>query len=132
PMSPPEASPGMLQAARNAVLLEKQPQNVFLMKQGISHHSGSVWAALTDETAREMAFLTDSGELVDVPGGWESDADAAASAIDKEGEVWVSAAGHTARPRPLDRPARMRHRLAALQPAAAAETSPEARTPMPG
>ncbi|MGL3150797.1 acetyl/propionyl/methylcrotonyl-CoA carboxylase subunit alpha [Microbacterium sp. A82] len=131
PLSPLMASPGMLQAARNTVLHEKQPQNVFLMQQGNSHRSGSVWAALTDETAREIAFLADSGELVDVPGGWTSDADAAASAIDEEGAVWVSVAGHTMRLRPLDRRARMRHRLAAQQPAAA-ETSPEARAPMPG
>src|SRR5690606_27016155 len=90
----------------------------------------SVWEALTDVGAREVVFLTDSDETIEVP------TDAAAStsvrtATASDGSIWVSERGRTAKLRPLSRRQLLQRRLDAQHPIAKA-TTPEARAPMPG
>ncbi|WP_417511791.1 acetyl/propionyl/methylcrotonyl-CoA carboxylase subunit alpha [Microbacterium sp.] len=131
-------SPQMVDAARIALRDGTAAASALLAAQSKSR-AGGVWAALTDTSAREVAFLTDAGGLVDVGGLVDAASGPAASgatavlptAIDADDAIWVSEEGRSVRLRPLDRRARMRHELAARQPEAAA-TSPEARAPMPG
>ncbi|HWK77557.1 acetyl/propionyl/methylcrotonyl-CoA carboxylase subunit alpha [Microbacterium sp.] len=141
PVAPAVVSPRMVDAARLALRGEDAVASASLVAQG-SSRAGDVWAALTDAGAREVAFLTDAGELLDgradAETGASAEADAAGiaaarvpAAIDADGAVWVSEGGRSVRLRPLDRRARMKHRLAAAVPTDA-ETSPEARAPMPG
>ena len=90
----------------------------------------SVWEALTDVGAREVVFLADSDETIEVP------TDAAAStsvrtATASDGSIWVSERGRTAKLRPLSRRQLLQRRLDAQHPIAKA-TTPEARAPMPG
>ncbi|MGO2745160.1 acetyl/propionyl/methylcrotonyl-CoA carboxylase subunit alpha [Microbacterium sp.] len=130
PVAPAAVSPRMVAAARHHLLRETPSQAWGLAPEVVSRRAGGVWTALTDAAAREAAFLTDDDVLVDAVG----EADAAATlpaAEDADGAVWISEGGSSVRLRPLDRRARMKHRLAAQRPAAA-ETSPEARAPMPG
>ncbi|MCC2029050.1 ATP-grasp domain-containing protein [Microbacterium sp. YMB-B2] len=129
PVSPAAPSAGMLAAAKQALRDEAGRATARFDGQDPSRRAGRVWAALTDAGARDVAFLTDAGDVVDA-----GDAEATASlptAIDADGAVWVSEAGRSVRLRPLDRRARMLQRLAARESAAAA-THPEARAPMPG
>ncbi|MFJ4174337.1 biotin carboxylase N-terminal domain-containing protein [Microbacterium sp. NPDC089696] len=92
--------------------------------------AGAVWLSLADPAASTVAFLTDEGDVVEERPGGRS-APGIATRVDAEGAVWVSAEGRTARLRPLDRRARLRHRLAAGERDAAAE-GPDGRAPMPG
>lgn len=133
PLALDAPSPAMLNAARNHLLHETGPHSVGLTQESVSGRAGAVWALLTDDTAREIAFLSDDGDVLMTAPGMEpaSDAVAPAAAIDEAGAVWVTESGRTARLRPLNRRERMRHRLASQHPVAA-ETSPEARAPMPG
>lgn len=129
PVATVPVSPAMLTAARSTVQRENPSAR--------ASRSGGAWAALTDTRTGEVAFLTDADEVV---GSAETGracetGDVAdrglAAATDADGAVWVSERGRSVRLRPLDRRARMTHRLAAAGPADA-ETSPEARAPMPG
>lgn len=95
-----------------------------------AERAGAVWAALTDTTVGTSAFLTDDGEIVQA-GSAAPSHPRIATAVDAEGAVWVSAEGRTARLRPLDRRAHLRHRLAQREQQASAG-EPEGRAPMPG
>ena len=75
-----------------------------------------------------IAFLTDDDQVLDAP---EGAAGTAATAIDADGAVWVSAQGSTVRLRRLTRRARMDLRLAE-QERASGPREPEGRAPMPG
>ncbi|WP_404475747.1 acetyl/propionyl/methylcrotonyl-CoA carboxylase subunit alpha [Microbacterium aerolatum] len=128
PFTAASPSPRMVASARIALQHENAAGSAILAAQDNSHRAGGVWAALTDAGAAEVAFLTDGGQVLDA----ETDAEASLpAAVDADGAVWVSEQGRVARLRPLDRRARMKHRLAARQPESAA-TTPEARAPMPG
>lgn len=131
PVVPSSVSQGMVTAARRELQHETGAGTSSLGRQDRSHRSGGVWAALSDSAASESAFLTDADEVVDVAATATESGTGLATATDADGAVWVSEHGRTVRLRPLDRRARMKHRLAAAQPAAT-ETSPEARAPMPG
>jgi acetyl-CoA/propionyl-CoA carboxylase biotin carboxyl carrier protein len=87
-----------------------------------------VWAGLTDSTARAVVFLTDTDEVVE---GTADAADGVTAATDADGAIWVGEDGRSVRLRPVNRRQRMLRRLAAQHPISA-ETSPEARAPMPG
>ena len=75
-------------------------------------------------------FLTDRGEVICAP-GTDGPRSRAAVATDVDGGVWVSEDGRTVHLRPLDRRARMLHRLQAREQRET-ESGPEARAPMPG
>lgn len=75
-----------------------------------------------------IAFLTDNDQVLEAP---EGAAGTAATAIDADGAVWVSAQGSTVRLRRLTRRARMDLRLAE-QERASGPREPEGRAPMPG
>lgn len=75
-----------------------------------------------------IAFLTDDDQVLEAP---EGAAGTAATAIDADGAVWVSAQGSTVRLRRLTRRARMDLRLAE-QERASGPREPEGRAPMPG
>lgn len=129
---PPEA---MLTSARQEYLREKGRPGPGVVPQDLSHRAGSVWGRLTDASARQVAFLTDTREVLEASDYLERAGDVGtttvATATDAEGAIWVAESGRSARLRPMDRRARMRHRLA-TRDRVAAETSPEARAPMPG
>jgi acetyl-CoA/propionyl-CoA carboxylase biotin carboxyl carrier protein len=59
-------------------------------------------------------FLTDRGEVICAP-GTDGPRSRAAVATDVDGGVWVSEDGRTVHLRPLDRRARMLHRLQARE-----------------
>ncbi|WP_194422386.1 biotin carboxylase N-terminal domain-containing protein [Microbacterium abyssi] len=126
----------MIASARIALRDETAAPSASLVAQSNSR-AGGVWSALVDARAREVAFETDDGVVVDehadaeAGGDAESVAASISAAVDADGAVWVSEQGRVARLSPLDRRARMKHRLAAQQPASA-KTTPEARAPMPG
>ena len=75
-----------------------------------------------------IAFLTDDDQVLEAP---EGAGGTAATAIDADGAVWVSAQGSTVRLRRLTRRARMDLRLAE-QERASKPREPEGRAPMPG
>ncbi|MFS2281195.1 biotin carboxylase N-terminal domain-containing protein [Microbacterium sp. OR21] len=77
----------------------------------------------------KIAFLTDDDQVLEAPEG--AAAGTAATAIDADGAVWVSAQGSTVRLRRLTRRARMDLRLAE-QERASGPREPEGRAPMPG
>ena len=141
PVESAAPSARMVASARRGLLHETAGAGARSMPETPSRRAGAVWAALTDAGAREAAFLTDDGEIVDArTAAADAEATAAAApdaaaslpaAIDADGAVWVGEGGRSVRLRPLDRRARMLHRLAAAEPAAA-ESHPEARAPMPG
>ncbi|WP_298039413.1 biotin carboxylase N-terminal domain-containing protein [uncultured Microbacterium sp.] len=96
--------------------------------------AGAVWAQMRDDAVRSVAFLTDAGEVVEDTSIECLDPmeTVVSAAMDAEGAVWVSESGRALRLRPLDRRARLRHRLAARDRAPERAAGPEARAPMPG
>ena len=121
-------SKDMLTAARVELLHDDQRHGTSAAHETNARRSGTVWSELTDADAREIAFRTDTEEIFDAP-------DAAPiglpAATDADGAVWVAEEGRSTRLRPLTRRQRLHRRLAAQHPIAA-ETSPQARAPMPG
>lgn len=118
----------MLAAAKHELQHETGVSGSFLMQETVSHRAGQVWDALTRTSAVDVAFLTDTDDVLIAP---ETSTRALPVATDADGSIWVSEHGRTARLRPLSRRQRMQRRLAAQHPVAK-ETNPEARAPMPG
>ncbi|HCS62161.1 MAG TPA: acetyl/propionyl-CoA carboxylase subunit alpha [Microbacterium sp.] len=118
----------MLAAAKSELQHETGAAGSFLMRETGSRRASPVWDALTDVSAVQVAFLTDTDEVLDAS---DASVDPLPAAIDADGAVWVVEEGRTSRLRPLTRRQRMQRRLAAQHPVAK-ETSPEARAPMPG
>ncbi|MGK3947734.1 biotin carboxylase N-terminal domain-containing protein [Microbacterium sp. K2] len=95
-----------------------------------ARRAGQVWQALTERDRHEISFLTDRGEVILAPAADEPAARATV-ATDVDGGAWVSEDGRTMHLRPLDRRARMQHRLQARE-RRETESGPDARAPMPG
>ncbi|WP_300266016.1 biotin carboxylase N-terminal domain-containing protein [Microbacterium sp.] len=98
-----------------------------------ARRSGPVWQAMRDPAAREVAFLSDTDEMLvtpDAPTQVSASQELSAD-TDADGAIWVAERGRTVRLRPLSRRQRLQRRLAAQHPVAT-ETTPEARAPMPG
>jgi len=128
PVRPAPPSAAMITAAKQELLHGTGRGEPRLTQDVLFRRSGGVWGVLTDSGARTIAFLTDTEELVE---GSSEAATGVIAATDAEGAIWVSEDGRSSRLRPLDRRRRMLRRLAAQHPVSA-ETTPEARAPMPG
>ncbi|MDN3444564.1 biotin carboxylase N-terminal domain-containing protein [Microbacterium sp. APC 3901] len=126
PLEDEPPSPTMLASASRAVLHAEDTVGEARMVR----RAGQVWQALTERDLHEVSFLTDRGEVI-VPRASDAPAARAAVAMDVDGGVWVSEGGRTVHLRPLDRGARMLHRLRARQ-RRETESGPDARAPMPG
>ena len=127
PVAEQAPSPEMLAAAAARV---RESDSAHAHSRRAIERAGSVWLSLTDPTAPSLAFLSDSGDVVEAGSAGPVGA-GIVTAVDADGAVWVSTDGRTARLRPLDRRARLRHRLAAREQEAAAG-GPEGLAPMPG
>ncbi|WP_426183307.1 acetyl/propionyl/methylcrotonyl-CoA carboxylase subunit alpha [Microbacterium sp. TWP3-1-2b2] len=128
PVRPAPPSAAMITGAKQELFHETGRAESCLTQDVPFRRSGGVWGALTDSGARAVAFLTDAEDVV------ESSSEATTgvtAATDADGAIWVSEDGRSARLRPMDRRQRMLRRLAAQHPVSA-ETTPEARAPMPG
>ncbi|MFJ4225050.1 acetyl/propionyl/methylcrotonyl-CoA carboxylase subunit alpha [Microbacterium sp. NPDC089695] len=124
PVAPMPVSAAMFLAASALVRRESDDRAI--------GRSGAVWHALSDRSAVTVSFLTDGGEVVDAPSGADPRIhDHVSAAVDDEGAVWVAESGRTLRLRPLDRRARLRHRIAGRRHETVA-AEPEGRAPMPG
>lgn len=126
PLDDEPPSPTMLMAASRAV----SHVDDALGEARRARRAGRVWESLTRHDRREVWFLTDRGEVICAP-GTDGPRSRAAVATDVDGGVWVSEDGRTVHLRPLDRRARMLHRLQAREQRET-ESGPEARAPMPG
>ena len=126
PLDDEPPSPTMLMAASRAV----SHVDDSLGEARRARRAGRVWESLTRHDRREVWFLTDRGEVICAP-GTDGPRSRAAVATDVDGGVWVSEDGRTVHLRPLDRRARMLHRLQAREQRET-ESGPEARAPMPG
>jgi len=133
PVASAAPSPRAITAARIALDAENRADAVILEAPADSRRAGGVWAAMTDRSRRDVAYLLDDGEVIEPlrDAGADAGADVLPAAVDGDGAVWVSEAGASIRMRPLDRRARMMRRHAARRPLSAAST-PQARAPMPG
>jgi acetyl-CoA/propionyl-CoA carboxylase biotin carboxyl carrier protein len=126
PLDEEQPSSTMLAAAGRAVSDADEP----FVDARRSRRAGPVWEALTERDRREVSFLTDRGEVIRAPAP-SGPRPRAAVATDVDGDIWVSENGRTVHLRPLDRRARMRHRLRTREQRES-ESGPDARAPMPG
>ncbi len=119
-------SPTMLLAARRTVM----DADDAVSATRASARAGQVWRDLTRGEGREMFFRTRRGEVMPAPASIDSRSRAVA-AIDDDGAVWVTEDGRTVRLEPLDRRARLLHRMQQAE-RNESDSGPDARAPMPG
>lgn len=119
-------TPTMLVAASRAVSDAEDAADV----ARAARRSGAVWQELSRHDGRDSSFLTDRGDVISAPAA-VGPRSRAAVAIDADGGVWVSGHGRTVHLTPLDRRARMLHRLQAREEQESV-SGPDARAPMPG
>ncbi|MBS0024950.1 acetyl/propionyl/methylcrotonyl-CoA carboxylase subunit alpha [Microbacterium paraoxydans] len=125
PLEPTRPSAAHLAAAA-AVAGAAEPSPASTLWQSLSGwRLGAAPAPVTP-----FAVLTDDDTVVELPRTDVGHSHVRA-AVAEDGAVWVAEDGSTLRLRPLDRRARLRHRLAAAGNGDRA-TEPEGRAPMPG
>lgn len=129
PLNEEPPSPAMLAAAGREVSREAGREGAGADARRVGR-AGAVWHALSLDRPRDVAFLTESGEVLEAPTQESIDARVVV-ATDSGGDIWVSEGGRSVHMRPLDRRAQMLQRMRARDERGGT-SGPDARAPMPG